>query len=281
MTIIAAVLLALAVGVTELLPVSGTGHLYILSELLGISFTGAVFRSVRGMLCLGGAFAGILFYRTQLADMLRETLVLCGLSRPRTRQRGEPFGRRLALLLLMGTLPMAPALLLNGLRRRLEEGDYTLVAVSLLLCVSGAVLYFVARSARGKRTIHQMTLADALTAGLVQVLSVFPGVSRVGLTTAVLLGRGMDGPAAAEFSGLMGVPVLLAAGALELIGAGSSGEAMAATPYLILAFALSALAGFFTLRFFTDRMEYRRPTGFAYWSWGAAILALILFLASA
>ena len=96
-----------------------------------------------------------------------------------------------------------------------------------------------------------------------------------------MLHRGLDGPAAAEFTGLLSVPVFLAAGVVQLISAGSAEGSFAAAPFLILGFSLSALAGFFTHRFFTDLMARRRPSGFAYWSWGAGILALILFLISA
>ena len=233
------------------------------------------------MLCFGVAFSGVLFYRIQLYDMVRENLVLLGLMRPLGHQRGEPFGRRLGLLLLLASLPMAPALLLNGLRLRIEQGDHTLAWVSLLLCLSAAILYFTARGARGKRSIQQMNLTDALAAGLIQMFSLFPGLSRVGLTVSILLARGLDGSAAAEFTGLMSIPVFLGAGIVQMVSAAGSGEALAALPFLNLAFALSALTGFFTLRVFTDLMARRRPTGFAYESWGAAILALILFLLSA
>ena len=145
MTIFAAVVLALAVGITEIFPVSGTGHLYVLAKLLGVPASGAEFQSFRGMLYLGVAFSGILFYRAQLYDMAHENLVLLGLARPGSRQRGEPFGRRLGQLLMLATLPMLPALLLNGLRTEMEQGTHTLAIASGLFCLSGAVLYFASR----------------------------------------------------------------------------------------------------------------------------------------
>lgn len=280
MSILAAVLLALAAGITEVFPVSGTGHLFLLSKLLGVSTAGTVFQSFRAMLYFGVAFGGILFYHTQLGDMLRENLVLLGLARP-SRRRGEPFGRRLGLLVLAAGVPMLPALLLNGIRGRMEQDAGALAFIALLLCISGALLYFAVRGARGKRSIHEMTLADALRVGLAQVLSVFPGLSRSGFAVSVLMSRGLDGAAAAEFTGLVGVPVFFGAGVVQLLAAKAGEGSFAAAPYLILGFALSALSAFFSLRFFTDLMARRRPTGFAYWSWGAGILALILFLISA
>ena len=281
MTVFAAVILALAAGITEIFPISGTGHLYILAKLFGVSTAGAEFQSFRGMLYLGVAFSGLLFYRTQLYDMLRENLVLFGLARPVSRQRGEPFGRRLGQLLLFASLPMLPALLLNGLRLDMERGTHALAIISGLLCLSGAVLYFAARGARGRRDVYQMTLSDAVITGLIQMLTIYPGLSRSGFTVSVLMARGIDGVSAAEFTGLMGVPVFLAAGIVQLISAGSAGGSFASAPYLILGFALAALTGFFAHRLFADWMARRRPTAFAFWSWGAAVLALILFLISA
>ena len=176
---------------------------------------------------------------------------------------------------------MVPALLLNGLRCRIENGDYTLIYVSVLLYISGTVLFLTARSAREKRTIHQMTLHDAVMTGAVQTLTVLPGLSRSGLTLSMLMHRGMNGSAAAEFTGLLAVPVFLGSGLVQLISAGSVEGSLASAPFMILGFAVSALAGFFTLRFFTDFMSHRRPVIFAYWSWGAGIISLILFLISA
>ncbi len=281
MTILAAILLAFAAGVTEILPVSGSGHLYLFAKLFGVPVSGAEFQSFRAMLLLGVAFAGMLFYHTQILDMLRENLVLLGLIRPVNRERGVPFGKRLGQLLALAVLPMPVAFLLNGSRIRVETGDYTLVYVSVLLIVSGTVLFLSARSAAEKRTIHQITLHDAVMTGTAQIFSVLPGFSRSGITASVLLYRGLNGTAVAEFVGLLGVPVYLLSGLVQLISAGSQDGSFASAPYLILGFSLSALVGFFTLRLFTDFMSHRRPTVFAYWSWGAGILSMVLFLISA
>ena len=281
MTILAAVLLALTAGITEILPVSGSGHVYLLAELLGVPASGTEFQSFRAMLLLGVGFAGILFYHTQLLDMLRESLVLLGLLRPNNRDRGVPFGKRLGQLILLSVIPMVAAFLLNGFRIRIETGDYTLVYVSGFFIVSGVVLFLCARSAAEKRTIHQMTLYDSIMIGAAQIFTVLPGVSRSGITASVLLHRGLKGSAAAEFVGLLGVPVFLLSGFVQLISASRGEGSFASAPYLILGFALSTLIAFFALRFFTDYMSHRRPTFFAYWSWGAGILSMILFLISA
>jgi undecaprenyl-diphosphatase len=106
-------------------------------------------------------------------------------------------------------------------------------------------------------------------------------MSRSGLVMSALLLNGADGPAAGEFAGLMGIPVFLAAGLIQLLGAGTGAGESPRTAILLLGLCLSALSAYFTLRVFTEALSHRKPALYAYWSWGAGILALILFLISA
>lgn len=281
MTFFAAIVFALLAGITEILPMSGTGLLIVSAKVFGVPTSGAAFQSFRGILYLGVAFGALLYYHTQIWDIVRERLVLLGIARPVGRKRTVPFGRRLWSLLLCATLPMIPALLLNGLRTRIEQGALYLVWISLFFCISGTVLFFLTRGARGGRGIHQTDLSDVVSAGLFQVFSILPGASRAGLTMTALLSQGIDGPAAMEFSGLMGVPVFAAAGVINLISASGYEGAPCDATFMVLGFALSALAAFFTIRILTEWISCHRLTCFAYWTWGAAILTMSLFLISA
>ena len=281
MSIFTAVLLALVMGITEIIPVSGTGHLYIFAKLLGMQTGGADFASFRGMLYLGVAFALLMFYHRRIWELMTDLLVLLGVRRPTALSRADEPGKRNALLLLIATAPMAPALLLGGLRTRIETGNHTLALVSLFLCLSGVVLFFATRSARGRKGSEELTLSDALWTGFFQIPTLFPGLSRAGITTSVLLNLGFEKYTALEFSGIMGIPVLLGAGLVQLVPALTSEAGPAQMPYLILGFALSALSAYFTLRILTLRLAHRRANIYAYWCWGAGILSLILFLVSA
>ena len=281
MTFFTAIVFALLAGIAEILPISGTGLLIVLAKLFGVPTSGAAFQSFRGILYLGVAFGAVLYYHTQIGDIVRERLVLLGIARPVGRKRTVPFGRRLWSLLLFATLPMVPALLLNGLRIRIEQGGLYLAWISLFFCISGTVLFFLTRGARGGRGIHQTDLSDVVSAGVFQVFSILPGASRAGLTLTALLSQGIDGPAAMEFSGLMGIPVFTAAGVMNLISASDFEGAPCETTFLVLGFALAALAAFFTIRILSEWISRHRLTCFAYWTWGAAILSMSLFLISA
>lgn len=281
MTIFAAILMAFVAGAAEILPVSGTGLLFVCAKFFGISAASAEFQTFRGAVYFGVAFGSLLYYRTQVWDILRDRLVFLGILRPIGKKRSMAFGKRLGILIAFASLPMLPALLLNGLRKNLEQGDHTLAGISILLCIYGAVLFFLTRGAKAKRTIHETELLDAAVAGALQVFSVFPGVSRAGTTLTALMTQGLEGPAAMELSGLMGIPVFLFAGIVQIISTAGMESGKPLTVFMVLGFALSALTAFFTIRIFTEWLSRHKPTCFAFWSWGVAIFALTLFLFSA
>lgn len=281
MSVIAACLLALIVGITEFLPLSGSGQLFVFSKFFGICVTDALFHSFRAALYFGSAFGALLYYRTQVLDIFRDRLIFLGLVRPVGKPRGMDFGKRLGMLVLIATLPLVPALLLNNLRKTLETGPYALAVVSLLFGISGTILYFTTRGASECRGIHETELSDAALAGLFQVGAIFPGFSRTGIVLSILMCRDLEGPAAMELSGLMGIPALIAAGLVERNSASRAEGVPPETALLGLAFAVSALAVFFTIRTVTEWLSSHRPTCFSYWCWGTALLSLTLFLISA
>lgn len=281
MSIFDAILLALFAGVTEIVPVSGTAHLFLMEKLLGLSSVSADQRAYRGMLYLGTALALLLFYRKPFFAMLREFFVFIGAFRPHRRQRGVPFFRRLQFLALMGSLPMLICFFLTGVLEQIEASDYSLAFVSVTLSLNGLILFFVGRSARARRDLQQITLRDALTIGSAQVLSLFPGISRSCVTLSASLVREFDSESALEFSGLLGIPVFFAAGIRQLIVTSTQSERAISVWLLLAGMFLSAAAGLIALRILSDQLSRRRPTGFSYWCWGAGILSLILFLISA
>ena len=281
MTWIGAIVLAVVAGVTEILPVSGSGHLYIFEKLMGLELSQADFMAYRGILHLGIGAALLLFYHKRMGQMLRELLMLIAGGRPNPRKRTVSFPRRLFFLLLLSALPMFLSLFLNGLRVRIENSDSVLLFVSGFLLLSGIVLYLTGRSARERKNLQQLTLPDALVMGLFQVPTVFPGLSRSGMLLSAGLLREASCGSAVEFAGLMGIPVFLVSGLVQWFGARKTGAATIPTGMCVVGLIITVLVGLMTLRFLRDRAAVRKPTGFAYWCWGAGLLALVLFLVAA
>jgi undecaprenyl-diphosphatase len=281
MTIIGAIILALAAGITEVFPVSGTGHFYILDRVIGVSLNQAERQSLQGVIYLGTALALLLFYRREAGEMLRALAVLLGVRRPGRQDRNNTFSLRQLLLLSISSLPMLAGLVLLPTVRKLEAGEFGLLWISAALVFSGLLFYFSMRSARQKRSLRDMTLGNCLLIGLSQLPTVFPGLSRAGFTMSVALMLGYDGTSAFTCSGLMGIPVFLAAGLLNVLQADSLG--VVSTPALLslAVLFLSAVTGILALYWFSAKIRETRLTGFAFWCWGASIVSLVLFLISA
>ncbi len=192
-----AVLLGLLQGVTEFLPVSSSGHLALAQMVVpGFDQPGVVFDA---MLHLGTAMAVVWSERAELV-----------------RWMTTPTGWRLGGLLVAGTLATAAvALPLEDV----AEAAFTRpvwVGVGLLLTatVVGATRW-IGRPGRGESGTRW---GDAVVVGLVQGLTIFPGVSRSGSTIVAGLGRGLDRQWAARFSFLLSVPAILAATVLQVAG---------------------------------------------------------------
>ena len=180
--------------------------------------------------------------------------------------------RRLALLLLLGTLPMIPALLLQTRAARLG----TLPGVAVFLALNGLLLFLTDRVGHGKRDVRSATVADSLCMGLAQALSVVPGLSRTGLTMAAGILQGLSLEFSWKFSFLMAAPAMLLQSVVALLGALRSGASFCA-PYLA-GMALAGLCAYLSLRLLRFAVRREAFGSFAYASWGTALLTFILYL---
>lgn len=194
MTGIEAALLGIVEGLTEFLPVSSTGHLILASELLGISQTQThmVFEVA---IQLGAILAVACLYWRKLVS------------------RSD-----LLLKLAVGFLPTGIiGLTLYKLVKHLF--DPSVVSISLIL--GGVVFLLMERFIHNHQpTVHEVTdisYGTAFTVGLIQSISMIPGVSRSGATIIGGLLCRMDRTTAAEFSFLLALPTMLAATGYDML----------------------------------------------------------------
>ncbi len=191
-----AAMLGLIQGLTEFLPVSSSGHLALAQMLIpGFRQPGVVFDA---MLHVGTAVAILVFERRTLVELV--------LTRP---------GRKLAVLLAFGTV--ATAVVAFPVRRLAEDAFTSALWVGCGLLVTAIVVWTARADRNGSTDEHTMGWRETLVVGLVQGLTVFPGVSRSGSTIAAGLGIGLDRLWAARFSFLLSVPAVLGAAAASLV----------------------------------------------------------------
>ena len=209
MTILQAVLLGIVQGITEFLPISSSGHLVLVPWILGWDFdlqTAFVFDV---LVQWGTTLAVILYFRKDLWHMFLEAT--------RNLLRGTPFATgksRLAWFILLASIPAAVAGIL--LKDLVAATFINPLATSLALLFTAGLMTWAEHGAVLRKRLFASTWVDALWIGTFQVLALFPGISRSGVTISAGLWRNFKRPDAARFSFFMAVPVMFGAGLVAL-----------------------------------------------------------------
>lgn len=202
MSFAAAILLGMIQGLTEFLPVSSSGHLAIAQHFLpGFDQPGVLFDI---NLHLGTLLAVFIYFRSEIKLLL--VGVLPGGS-------GTP-GRRLAMMLVIGTIPAVLVGLLFG--SAVEKSFTQLAVVGVGLLLTGTLLLLSTRWTKTDRRIDSVTVTDALIVGILQSTALVPGISRAGTTIVGGLSRGLSREAAARFSFLLSIPAILGGAVYEI-----------------------------------------------------------------
>ncbi|OBS09670.1 undecaprenyl-diphosphate phosphatase [Acidihalobacter prosperus] len=209
-------LLALAVlqGLTEFLPISSSAHLILLPRLLDWSDQGLAFDVAVHLGTLG---AVVVYFRAELWRMARDWLgSLAG--------RGLTAEARLAWAVLWGTIPVGLAgLLLKGW---IEQALRTPTVIALATLGFGVLLGLADWAGRRRRDEYSLGWRGVLAIGVAQALALIPGTSRSGATMTAGLALGLTREAAARFSFLLSIPVIVLAGGLELRDLATAGPAV-------------------------------------------------------
>lgn len=198
-----AVVLGIVEGITEFIPVSSTGHLIVVGELLG--FSGQKASTFEVAIQLGAILSVVVLYRNRFLGLIPGGK--SSNSGSRSTLEGWPGLWRLGLATV-------PALIVGYLAHDFIKAHlFNPVTVSWALLVGGVGILIAEKffSRRASHSIDTVSLPQAFGIGLFQALSVWPGTSRAAATIVGGLLLGLDRKGAAEFSFLMAVPVMMAA----------------------------------------------------------------------
>ena len=207
MSIIQAIILGFVQGITEFLPISSSGHLILMRELLGLQVQGSL------------GFDAVLQLATTLAVILYFSKDLWLLSQTALRKLGRlpvnPKDLTLLYALLIGTIPAVLAGLL--LEKYMDTWFRNPVLVASVF-VLGSLLFMYAEWVYYK-SVPQNNLSKmtGFKIGLFQCLALVPGMSWSGSTISGGMLLGLSRTEAARFSFLLSIPILLGSGAKKLI----------------------------------------------------------------
>lgn len=236
MDLIQIVILALVQGLTEFLPISSSAHLIMVPILSdwndqGLAFDVAVHA--------GTLIAVVTYFRKEISKMFIEW---CG-----SFQGEHTEDSKLAWAVLLATIPVG----LAGLLFKDFIGEYlrSPLVIATTTVVFGLLLWVADKKGKMSRDEHQMHRKDVLLIGLAQAIALIPGTSRSGITITAALLMGLNRQAAARFSFLLSIPVILLAGGAETLDYLKVASANDARDLLIGAM-ISALSAYACIHYF-------------------------------
>jgi undecaprenyl-diphosphatase len=271
MTVWEAIILGIVQGVTEFLPISSSGHLVIVQSWLGIHEGAFTFDAV---IHFGSLLAVTVALRQEL------WLIVRGLFGGQEEEARS--GRRLMVLVILGTLP----LILVGLTLR-DAVDMAFTSVylsALMLYVTGALLWLAEKSPRSGQvetvsTVRTLgvTWRHSLWMGLFQALAVLPGLSRSGVTIAAGMMSGLGRETAARFSFLLSIPAIAGATILEMrtvlredLSATISNEV------LVVGTVAAGVSSYLAIALLLRFLRRGSLMGFVYYTWALATVVLAI-----
>lgn len=261
--ILKVVVLGIVEGFTEWLPISSTGHMILVDEIIHLNVT-EDFRSVfRVVIQLGAILAVVLLYFQKLNPF---------------DSGKSPKQRQLTIQLWMKIVVACVPAGVFGLLFDdwMDAHLYNGYVVAATLILYGILFLVVERRNQGVefqvQRVHQISFQTALYIGMFQVLSLVPGTSRSGSTILGAMILGCSRGAAAEFSFFLGVPVMFGASLVKLVKFGFHFTGMEVL-YLVLGMVIAFLVSVYSIKFL---MEYIRRNSFSFFGYYRIILGVIV-----
>ena len=262
--IIKAILMGIVEGITEWLPISSTGHMILLEQIVKFNASVELMSMVRVVIQLGAILAVVVLFWGKLWPFgLRQGRVI-----------SKPSVWSLWFKVVAATLPV---LVISPLDDWMEEHFYNYITVAAMLILYG-VLFLVVENRRiapHVMRLDQITYRDALLIGVFQVLALIPGTSRSGATIlgGILIGTSRE--VAAEYTFFLAVPEKFGASLLKIVkfGAISGSELGVLLVGMAVAFGVSILA----IRFLMGYIRKHDFTAFGWYRIGLGLLVLLYF----
>lgn len=241
-------------GLTEFLPVSSSGHLVLIPALLGLDEPGL---EITAVLHLGTLAAVVVYFWRDLVRALHF--------------RTDPYGRRVLVMLMIGTIPAAVVGLAG--ESMLEDLFENPRRVAVALIVTGLILLATRFLPDGRREVKEGSNMDALLVGVAQAAALIPGISRSGVTMSAGMGRQFSRQEAARLAFLLGVPAIAGAGVLQARDLADQGGL---TAEVLVGAVVAGLVGYASIAWLLRLLGRSGLSGFGIYCVALGVFSLIV-----
>lgn len=263
MNILETIILGLIQGLTEFIPISSSGHLVIAQQLFG----GGSDHLFLEFINIGTVLALIVFFRKKIVSIVRDVTI----------NKNYTLARNILITAIPAGLV---GYVLAGF---IESASFfsSLLTVTITLAVVGTIMIVVDKLPHASKVEDgaKLSAGRAFAIGLVQIFALIPGVSRSGST--IIAGRlmGLSSTAAAEYSFLASLPIMLGVTLKVFIKPSDQAYFIEHLPTLLLSNTVAFIAGILAIGFL---LKYLSKHGLALFGWYrvglAAILAIYLLI---
>lgn len=275
MTYLTSVLMGILQGIAEFLPISSSGHLALFEYFFQIENYEETQMFFTVLLHLGTLASVCVYYWHDVVGMVVEFFSMIGGLFAKDRRYGKkavPSARRLVFLIIVATLPLFLVLPIQG---KVEAAMAEPKFISVALILTGFILFFSDRVARGRKNERTATVLDAVLVGFAQGIGTLPGISRSGITISAGRFRGFDRSFAVRFSFLMSLPAILGANLLSLIKVIKAGGIdMSLIPMYLVGTIVAAVVGYFAIRLVNLLSDKGKFGAFAWYCWIVGVVSL-------
>ena len=263
--ILKAIIFGIVEGITEWLPISSTGHLIILEELLQLNQGEAFFEMFQVVIQLGAILAVVVLYFHKLNPFS-----------PQKTQIQKMMTWQIWIKVVIGCVPAGVIGIL--LDDWIDKVFYHWYVVALMLIVYGVLFIVVENYQRGKEPkatkFSQLSIQMVLIIGVFQMLAMIPGTSRSGATIVGALLIGVSRSLAAEYTFFLAIPVMFGASLLKLVKFGFGFTAMQLV-VLLVGMVVSFVVSIVAIKFL---MSYIKKNDFKVFGYYRIVLGILVFL---
>ncbi len=207
-------LLGLIQGITEPIPISSSGHLRIFQQLFNVKSIDLNFEIIVNF---GSLIAILIIFRKDLIRLVKSFFTYIFTS----KKKETKIDFKYCLLIIVGSIPIG---IIGFLLKDFVESKLSNINILGISFIITALALYLVRNLNGKKNDQDITYKDAIIIGLLQVLAIFPGISRSGITLVGCLLRDLKREAALKYTFMLYIPVSLATFGLGIYDLTTTGE---------------------------------------------------------